>query len=164
LEREQWHPNRDAAFSVEHFVPKARCPERECDYDNLLYACVRCNSFKQDVLVRPDPTQLAFAEHFVVGDDGRVEGRSPEAKDLIDLLHLNDSPALDQRQQILLLVRLKRQHPNNDEIHALFVGFFKYPDKLPDLESLKPPSNSRPDGRQASHFARKGRGELSEVY
>jgi hypothetical protein len=162
LERERWYPNRDAAFSVEHFIAKARCPERECDYDNLLYACVRCNSFKQDKVVRLDPTQVAFADHFVFRDDGRLEGCTPEAKDLLDLLHLNESPALDQRQQILRIVRLKQKLPNDTDVCALFVEVFKYPDDLPDLETLKPKSNNRPDGIKVSHFARKG--ELPKVY
>ena len=164
LEREQWHPNRDASFSVEHFSSKVKWPEKLCDYDNLLYACVRCNSFKQDVLVRLDPTLIAFGDHFVVGDDGHIDGRSPEAKDLIDLLHLNDSPALDQRQRILMLVRLKLANPDHAEINRLFVDHFKYPDELANLAVLKPPSNNRPEGITASHFARKGRNEPTEVY
>src|SRR5947209_17514667 len=46
LFRERWYPNGQDAFSVEHVTPQALAPDRVCDYDNLVYACVRCNSLK----------------------------------------------------------------------------------------------------------------------
>src|SRR6478672_6755586 len=44
LEREQWYPNRADAFSVDHIVPQSKSTTRICDYSNLVYACLRCNS------------------------------------------------------------------------------------------------------------------------
>lgn len=33
-------------FAVEHYRPKKRFPKRKTDYNNLLYACPRCNVYK----------------------------------------------------------------------------------------------------------------------
>ncbi len=37
------------SFSVEHFHPQAWAAAEVCDYDNLLYTCVRCNAAKRDL-------------------------------------------------------------------------------------------------------------------
>jgi hypothetical protein len=40
-----------------------------------------------------------------------------------------------------------------------------YPADLPDLSSLRPPAgNSRPEGIDQSHAARRERGELLDIY
>ena len=69
LERETWYPNRDASFSADHFEPKVLNPDRETDYENLLYACTRCNSFKQATTIFLDPTKVALADHLGVKKD-----------------------------------------------------------------------------------------------
>jgi 5-methylcytosine-specific restriction endonuclease McrA len=74
LERERWYPNREGSFSVDLFTPKSIDPAREQDYENLVYACVRCNSFKSARIELLDPTRVAFASHFRVSDDGHIEG------------------------------------------------------------------------------------------
>lgn len=38
----------DSGLSVEHVQPKSRQPEKACEWDNLLLACVNCNSTKKD--------------------------------------------------------------------------------------------------------------------
>lgn len=165
LERERWYPNWGGSFSADHFVPKVIAPDRETEYDNLVYACVRCNSYKRADVTSLDPAIVPFAEHFLVAGDGRIEGRGPEARELIHTLHLNDGPALATRLGVLRLLRLKERYPTDDDIHALFMGDFGYPDDLPDLARLRPPGgNARPDGIAASHFERRKRGELPEVY
>ncbi|HWB13028.1 MAG TPA: hypothetical protein VG826_27630 [Pirellulales bacterium] len=164
LERELWYPNRAASFSVEHFAPKSTDAVKECDYENLFYACVRCNSFKQTKITRLDPTRVAYADHFRVDVNGLIEGLSNDAKKLIDVLHLNDPPALDQRQMILELLKLKQQHPHDNGVNSIFLSRFKYPEDLPNLALLKPKENTRPEGIKASHFARRSRNELPDVY
>jgi hypothetical protein len=165
LERELWYPSRDNSFSADHFVPKAIDPSRECDYENLVFACIRCNSFKRTKILFLDPTTIAFSEHFRVKEDGYIEGYSPEARDLIDFLHLNESPAIDVRQEALRILRLKQKHPTELDVHAIYVDKFGYPKDLPDLEAPEPPDgNTRPEGIKESHLARKNRGELLEVY
>jgi HNH endonuclease len=165
LDRERWYPNRGGSFSVDHFSPKAVDPGRETDYDNLVYACVRCNSNKQAAVVGLDPTTRAFGDHFRVDGGGRIEGLSPEAADMIDDLKLNDEPAIQNRRSVLALLRLKERFPDDEDVHALFLSYFGYPDDLPDLARLRPPGgNARPDGIAASHFERRKRGELPDVY
>lgn len=165
LDRERWYPNRDGSFSVDHFVPKSIEPGRETDYDNLVYACVRCNSNKQATVVGLDPTMAAFGDHFRTDDGGRIEGLSPEAADLIDHLNLNDGPALATRRAALAILRLKGRYPADEDVHAIYVTHFGFPDDLPDLSRLRPPGgNARPEGIANSHFERKKRGELPEVY
>ena len=53
LERERWYPSGDAAFGVDHIRSKSNPENRDliCDYENLLYACNRCNSAKRDLVV-----------------------------------------------------------------------------------------------------------------
>src|SRR5215469_8086790 len=58
LERELWYPNGDGSFSADHFTPKAIDPSRENDYGNLVYACVRCNAFKQTKITCLDPDKV----------------------------------------------------------------------------------------------------------
>ena len=165
LEREMWYPNRGDSFSVEHFIPKTIEPDKERDYENLLYACVRCNTYKQTSITLLDPTKVAFSDYFSVNEDGYITGLSPEANDLLDLLDLNNNPALEERRKALCLLRLKKRLPDVKDVHDLFISHFAYPEDLPDLESLRPPDgNVRPEGIQDSHLARKKRNELAEVY
>lgn len=165
LERERWYPNREGSFSADHFVPKAIEPGRETDYDNLVYACVRCNSFKQATIIMLDPAKVAFADHFSVKEDGHIEGLTPEAQDLIDLLHLDADPALEVRKEVLAVLRLKRAYPDNPDVAALFATKFGYPTDLPDLKGPKPPlGNTRPEGVNSSHRARKDANTLPDWY
>jgi hypothetical protein len=59
--REQWEPNGQDVFSVEHIQPQARYPEQATDYDNLIYACAVCNAYRHDELLplHPSTEQLA---------------------------------------------------------------------------------------------------------
>ncbi len=165
LERETWYPDRASSFSADHFEPKVLNPSREQDYENLIYACTRCNSLKQAKSVLIDPTVVAMADHLRVTEEGLIEGLTPEGRDLIELLDLADSPAVEVRQETLLLLKAKRQLPDHEVIHRLFLKIFGYPRNLPDLTRPKPPGgNSRPQGVHDSHHARRSRGELPEVY
>lgn len=165
LERERWYPNRGASFSADHFVPKAIDPSREADYDNLVYACTRCNSYKQAKPLPLDPTVVPFAAHVFVQADGTIEGLTKEGRKLIDLLRLNHPETVRVRRHALDLILLERAQPENEVVDRLFRSHFGYPDDLPDLSRLKPPGgNSRPEGLEQSHHARQARGELGVVY
>jgi HNH endonuclease len=164
LERERWYPSRSAAFSVDHVIPQAVAPNRVCDYENLVYACLRCNSCKKDVLL-PDPTRLCTAKCLSIVEDGAIRALSVDGADLIDLLHLNDSPAIDTRRTYLRIMKLKQDHPDNPDVHALFLDAFGYPDELPDLASKRPPGGNRPiSGPVPSHHDLRKRNQLGDVY
>ncbi len=165
LERELWYPNREGSFSADHFTPKAIDPNRETDYDNLVYACVRCNSYKQANLISLDPAQVAFSAHFTVAEDGHITGLSEPAKDLIELLDLDHDPALNVRQKILRVLRLKQKYPDDPEMHELFLNYFAFPQELPDLSRRNPPDgNTKPDGVKNSYNEQRQLNTLPETY
>ncbi len=142
LERERWYPIRSAAFSVDHVIPQIIAPQLICDYENLVYACLRCNSNKL-ALQLPDPTRVPFANCLSVGHDGIISALTADGADLIDLLHLNDSGVIDTRRKYLRVIKLRRDYPDDAEVKALFLDAFGYPDDLPDLKSLRPPGGNR---------------------
>src|ERR1700675_3855243 len=55
LVRDTWYPDRATSFSADHVFPQSEAPTRVADYWNLVYACTRCNSLKQNVHLL-DPT------------------------------------------------------------------------------------------------------------
>ena len=163
LERETWYPNRQAAFAVEHILPQVKRPDLICDYDNLAYACLRCNSFKQD-LETLDPFKVAFGEHLRFEPDGSVVGLTDEGREFILLFRLNEAPAIDVRKRTLIILRLKGLYPDSPEVERLYRETFGYPADLPDLRTKRPERNTRPEGVWACHFLRKLEGKLPEVY
>ena len=51
---------------------------------------------------------------------------------------------------------------HDSDLYRRLMGF---PDDLPDLARLRPPGgNTRPEGVQSSHFARKKTGVLPQTY
>jgi nitrate reductase cytochrome c-type subunit len=152
LERERWYPSRAAAFSVDHVVPQVEDRMLVCLYGNLVYACLRCNSAKQDVKLI-DPTATAFGQHLRVEADGGITALTVEGQDLSDLLHLDKRPAIDVRVEYLQRLRLEAEYPNDPNIHRHFIEAFKYPDDLPDLKGLRPPGgNSHETGKESCYF------------
>jgi 5-methylcytosine-specific restriction endonuclease McrA len=166
LEREMWYPSRAAAFSVDHVIPQVEDDSLICIYDNLVYACVRCNAAKRDVKLL-DPTATGFGQHLRVEPDGSITALTVEGKDLIAMLHLDKRPAVDVRAEYLRRLRLKEQYPSDQLIHRHFLEAFQYPDELPDLGALRPPrGNSRAAGKESSYFARRQSNQLhpDEIY
>src|SRR5439155_19391314 len=75
-------PSGEANFSADHVEPQSHAPLRICDYTNLLYACLTCNSTRQN-RDAPDPCAVAFGAMLRVREDGTVEGLRPEGDALI---------------------------------------------------------------------------------
>ena len=96
LEREQWYPDRFASFSVDHVIPQSKNKNLVNVYENLVYACTRCNSARQDVTLL-DPTKQALGNHLKLGEEGMLEGLTEEGLRLIERLQLNENPALKNR-------------------------------------------------------------------
>jgi hypothetical protein len=164
LEREMWYPDRAASFSVDHIVPQSQDAALVCVYTNLTYACTRCNSGRQDTEVL-NPNVSTFADHMRLGDRGLLIGVTDEGKDLIDLLHLNEPPALDVRRQHLRIIALAQRYPADEEARAQFREAFGFPVDLPDLRAKRPPSgNSVAGSERTCWFAVRERGELPETY
>ena len=165
LERERWYPSRDHGFGVDHIKPKGK-PEYahlECDYENLVYACNRCNSAK-GVEEFPDPTEVALGKHLAIDESGEIIGLTEAGNDMIVVLGLDQPTLTNTRSTYIGIAKLHEAFPHDSDVRKLFVNAFGYPEDLPDLHSLKPKHNSRPEGRDASHFVQRSMNKLNLVY
>lgn len=158
LYREQWSHSPNS-FNIDHFVPVIADPAGKCRYENLLYACSRCNSVKNDKLAVPSPEDVTFSDCLLVKPDGAIEAINEAGLLLIRLLRLDHPKLVGFRKQILETLQvLELRAP------ATYVEWMRFPDDLPDLSRKHAPGNSKPLGIQQSWFARKSRGECAEVY
>lgn len=157
LTRERWGKLR-GAFHLDHFTAQIHDEEAILDYDNLLYACASCNLGKGDVRL-PDPCSCMLSGHVSVSEDGTISGSTPEARKTIAKLQLDAADYREYRAMLIGIVRLaSASRPD------LYQRLTNYPDDLPNLSSLRPPHNTRPNGIRDSSYERKLRGELPESY
>ncbi len=165
LERERWYPSGSDAFSIDHVLPKVSHPERIRDYENLVYACSRCNARKQDCTLA-DPTEVGLGTCVSIDPaTGVARPLNDDGEELIERLHLNEDELVATRLEILSLIPLKAEFPDHPVVHRLYMSTFAYPDDLPDLESLRPPGGNRPKaGRSPSHYKRRQMGRLAAAY
>jgi hypothetical protein len=162
--RETWKPNGHDGFSVDHVLPQATHPEAAQEYDNLLYACVSCNSRRQNVPLPIEPGSQPLGDHLRIDREGEVEALTLEGQRLIELCRLDRATLTHFRQRLLSLVRFlsAAEHP---EAKEALVELLSLPADLPDLASLRPPGgNARPDGIAASYYERRRRGDIPDVY
>jgi hypothetical protein len=164
LERESWYPDRSASFSIDHVIPQSRDPALICVYENLLYACTRCNSARREKPIL-DPTVAAMGEHLRLGPDAVLIGDARKGRELIRLLGLNEPQIVEVRRRFLDLITLRERYPGDLEIARMFAWAFGFPDDMPDLRTRRPPGgNARTPSEDDCHFARRERGELPPVY
>lgn len=104
LFRERWFPSGEATFSVDHVEPQVSAPERVCDYTNLVYACLTCNSSKRDQRL-PDPCAIGYAALLLVRVDGQINGVTPDGQAMIDKLALNHQRLREFRCRLFSLLR-----------------------------------------------------------
>ena len=157
LRREQW--DRVIRLEIDHFQPTSQYPRRKLEYDNLLYACWRCNRAKSDAVI-DDPSQALVANTLSVAADGRVVARSASAKRLVAQLRLNNLEMVHFRRLWIEIIAMSARA--NPELHRKLLGF---PTDLPNLRMLRPPGgNRRPAGLDDSYFALRERDELAGAY
>ena len=157
LYREQW-PGAQA-FEIDHLLPRAKYPEKECAYENLLYLCRRCNGNKRAKLV-PDPCQVAVGKCLQVQPNGRIAALNLQGRLLVKALRLDNDSYTRMRELMIGILETCFRHNR-----PLFVSLMGYPKNLPDLARLNPPGgNAQPEGAKASAFARRERGQLPETY
>lgn len=161
--RETWFPDGDDSFSVDHLQPRSTAPEKAQQYGNLVYACWRCNSAKQDSNSPLNPNEDALAEHVQVLDDGNVRSFTLEGEALIRACRLDRPKLTEFRRGVIELRRLFQRR--GDAATSLFRKYFGYPENLPCLATLRPPGgNTRREGINESHYELRRRGELPEFY
>jgi hypothetical protein len=165
LLRETWYrPFGADLFGVEHLVPRSRVPELELAYDNLLYACISCNSWKRDDEPLLDPMRDGFGNHLRLLADGSLTWTTKEGKQLIRIVQLNRPALIRYRRELLEMAQLASDNPES-ETATQYRARMVFPDDLPDLASLRPPGgNTAPDGVQTCYFAQRQRGELPATY
>jgi hypothetical protein len=108
LRREQWSLVR-GTFAVDHFLPAAVHPTLVTDYDNLVYACVTCNTAKSDHEL-PDSGEVLLRDDVRVAENGTIEGDTPEARRLIRVLGLDDAEYTEFRFLWIGIVALAARH------------------------------------------------------
>lgn len=164
LMREVWYPSGHAAFSADHIVPRSHDPALAFQYDNLLYACVRCNSFRRDIPML-DPTAEAIGDHLSVDGEGTVHALTPHGQFIIDVLQLNSDDLIKRRRYCRRILILKEKLPYDSDVEELFVETFGYPADLPDLAALRPPKGNLLAGNVGtSCYALREAGILGSVY
>lgn len=164
LARETWSQSGDYEFGVEHILPKS-LPEYEhlaCVYTNLLYACNRCNNVKGTRILL-DPCRESFSKHMYVESTGEIKWFTSEGQKIVRMLKVNDAARIRFRRNLIALYASLIEKPDC-EAAKLIRGYRAYPVELPDLSKKINPGNSKPGGIAMSHFERKKRGELDDIY
>jgi hypothetical protein len=95
----------------------------------------------------------------VVREDGSIWAMTPDAERVIRVLGLDDPEFREFRTLWIGIVQMAQEFAPD-----MLVQLMKYPDDLPDLASLRPPHNTRPEGLNASCRARRTRNELPDTY
>ncbi|WP_254512734.1 HNH endonuclease [Anatilimnocola floriformis] len=157
LRREQW--DVVASLHIDHFLPVSQFPLQQLSYDNLLYACSRCNLIKGSLAVG-NPTHHLLACNVAIAAHGELITADSECLRLIAQLRLNSSEMIHFRRLWLEIIAMAREC--NPQLHLQLMGF---PADLPDLRLLKPPSgNGKPSGIEQSYLVQRERGELPSLY
>ena len=157
LKRENWGLVT-GEFDLDHFQPQSLAPNLSLNYFNLVYACRRCNAVKLDQSV-DDPLLDFSSEAVVVLLDGTLASDQLQTKRLIQQLDLNSPKLKKWRVMWMRIAELAKER--DTDLYEQLAGF---PDELPNLGRLRPPSNSRPAGIEVSWYAKRQRGQLPETY
>jgi HNH endonuclease len=105
-------------LTIDHFQPRTKAGSDTLE--NLVYACIACNQYKQDYWPRTEiapilwnPRQESASQHFVEQEDGQLTALTPIGVFTIKRLRLNRSQliaARQKRQQQLQVERLLRRY------------------------------------------------------
>ncbi len=164
LWREVWCADGEGSFSVDHIRPIASHPALKCDYDNLAYACCRCNSVKQNNRLPMGPCDAGWGNYLGVAADGTVRAITAGGEQTIETCRLNRPALVLARRRMLAMLQLLAASETEDS-QSLLREYLTFPANLPALSQLQPPGgNARPEGIVASYDEQRKRGELPETY
>lgn len=157
LRREVW--DRPTSMHIDHFRPTRDAQSERSEYDNLLYACSRCNLVKSSQTT-PDPGQEFLSDRVQVTEQGEIATFDVNALRLIAQLRLNSPEMVHFRRLWIEIVAMAQSV--DEKLTKYLLGF---PDDLPNLRLLSPPQgNDRPEGVEQSYWAQRERHELPETY
>lgn len=91
--------------------------------------------------------------------DGFIFSENIETQRLIRQLDLNSPKLMKWRVLWMRIVDLAKERDS-----TLYVQLTGFPDDLPNLSLLRPPNNSKPGGIEVSWYAKRKRGQLSELF
>jgi hypothetical protein len=157
-------PSGHHHFAVEHLKPKKKNPTLICQYSNLVYGCLQCNSIKGEKGPVLDPCRAAYGKHFEVQSDGTIKGLTTKGRKMIRLLRLDRGDLTAFRKRYLSLERRARASPTSPFNVEWMAAILSFPDDLPDLSLSQPKKNSRPAGVASSYFAQKAAQTLPDTY
>ena len=165
--RERWCPDGEDAFGVEHYRPQVLAPGDICNYENLLYACCRCNAAKRDLTRVLNPAQVPYwpAPIWKSSKTARsMVGTKREGRELIQICQLDRANLTEFRRGIIEVWGVLQSLKENAQ-RDMLRRYFGFPSNLPRLATLRPPGgNARPQGIESSFYERRRRGELAECY
>ena len=135
MKRETWG-QVTAEYELDHFQPQTLRPDLELLYENLVYACRRCNNVKRAQVV-DDPSAIATSDHVQVLGSGELRANSDRASRLIQVLDLNAESMIQWRATWLRIVELAEE--NDPDLYRKLVRF---PEDLPRLDRLNQPAET----------------------
>lgn len=148
LKRETWG-QVTGEFELDHFKPQKYNPDMKLDYQNLVYACQRCNAVKSAKEI-PDPFRLLNNDRIFCDQDGNLKTDDPKVEKLIAYLDLNSPAMVKWRWLWIEVVESAKHHKKK-----VFAALMDLPADMPDLGRLRCKSNSRVKGIGESWFAKR---------
>jgi HNH endonuclease len=113
-------------LTIDHFQPRSKTGSDVLE--NLIYACIACNQYKQDYWPRTEtapalwnPRQESASQHFVEQENGELTALTPTGVFTIKRLRLNRSQliaARQRRQQQLQVERLLQRYQELTTLQA----------------------------------------------
>lgn len=153
LSRETWSAVK-GLFDLDHLQPRQFRADLTLSYENLVYACHRCNSVK-GVRAPALPTAVSLS----VSTDGGIHASDRAGQRMIELLSLDDFRSTNFRRMIMGTIRSLFGSVDLEDRATLRL-WMGLPEDLPDLSRRSPPGgNTRPGGVAQSWHARRTRGE-----
>jgi hypothetical protein len=167
MQREKWEKSGYRGFHVDHRVPQSVDETKILEYDNLVYSCGMCNTYKSDEIM-PDPCEVPLGLHYEFDENGSAKSLSGEQGEAyIEILGLNEEEAVDYRARWMQTLREFNalcdtlQEPKRNK---MLERWFGYPIDIPDLRLQRPPTNSKEQNETFCHYALLKRGEIERVY
>jgi HNH endonuclease len=163
LEREQWYPTGADAFGVDHIKPQGIVAYKKLKtvYENLTYACNRCNARKGKILLL-DPRDQPFGIHLAVRSNGKVDGLTTPGKILVKILGLNEPEIIEIRSHYVDVYKTFQDPKRSKDpfVRRVYIRAFGFPRETPDLTRKRAKGNNMPLGVRKCFFQRlRGRGK-----
>jgi len=167
MHREKWTKGGYRSFHVEHRIPQSVAEGKILEYENLVYSCDMCNTFKSNEIM-PDPFEVPLGLHYEFDADGGVRSLSGrQGQEYIEILGLDDESAVDYRAR--LLRTLRDFSMLCDKVEAakrieMLERWFGYPVDIPDLRAYRPKKNSKDENKRLCYYVLLKNGEIPRIY